>query len=194
MKFNINDLKPTLQKWSNKLGNRARSFAPSHIVRYKMIHSHLEFKSKDEFSITLYTDPPGGDAGDEGGKRGGDIFGREFGAGLYGEEKSTYEIRPRNKKKLAFFWEVANPELLKGKKFFGYSQTDERLLFNFVNHPGYEAANNGKGFLGLAFEQVAKEIDEDDEMSRKMTEMITNAIDGGIIEMAEAKGLVVTIR
>lgn len=59
----------------------------------------------------------------------------EFGSGIHGEDKQTYEIRPRNPGGLlAFEWdkEPSGP----GPKFVGHSSYDNRLLFRFVDHPG----------------------------------------------------------
>jgi hypothetical protein len=95
--------------------------------------------------------------------------------------KGRILITPKTKKALAFKWDVADRELLRQTRikyfqadkkayempgvssrgvpsFMGESQTDDRLLFNWVMHPGIEAANKGKGYMRPALEAARPEI------------------------------------
>lgn len=65
-------------------------------------------------------------------------------------------IRPRNKKVLAFYWQVAsaNPQ--------NFSMTpDGKVLLPEVKHPGVSAANSGKGYLSPAIASVRRSIRKD---------------------------------
>jgi len=107
----------------------------------------------------------------------------EYGSGIHATvgQRKHYIIKPRNKKVLAFEWQAADVNELRGSRIgwwrgfnkFMNSDTDGpasywnrpepsfagfagdgsgRLLFNWVRHPGVEAANKGKGYLGYAVE------------------------------------------
>lgn len=89
----------------------------------------------------------------------------EYGSGLHGFQRKKYKIAPRRAKALAFYWEKTynfnddDWEKLEGSpKFIKVSDTDGRLLFRWVDHPGVEAANNGQGYLFPAVDLVRKRI------------------------------------
>jgi hypothetical protein len=115
----------------------------------------------------------------------------EYGSGIHAQvgPKKHYIIKPRNKKVLAFKWEAADVNELRGSRIgwwrgfnkFQNSDTDGpasywnrpepsfaglsgdgsgRLLFNWVRHPGVEAANKGKGYLGYAVELTKGTLSE----------------------------------
>lgn len=87
------------------------------------------------------------------------------------------KIAPKNKKVLAFDWQtIYGPLQAGGKKLIGRSTThiDERtggynIMFRYVEHPGVQAANNGKGYLAPAITknrkpmnaEIAKEVGEE---------------------------------
>lgn len=79
----------------------------------------------------------------------------EYGSGIHARRggKSKITIRPRRKKVLAFYWDVAtaNPDQ------FVFLE-DGRVILPKVEHPGVEAANEGKGYLGPAVNEVRKQI------------------------------------
>lgn len=87
----------------------------------------------------------------------------EYGSGIHSRlakksrkqlsAKGKILIRHRNKKVLAFFWDVAdaNPDQF----IFG---RDGKVLLPSVKHPGVKAANDGKGYLGPAIREVRKGI------------------------------------
>lgn len=67
--------------------------------------------------------------------------------------KGKILIKPKNKKVLAFFWEVANAN--PDQFIFG---RDGKVLLPSVKHPGVKAANSEKGYLGPAVNEVRKQI------------------------------------
>jgi hypothetical protein len=80
----------------------------------------------------------------------------EYGSGIHAKrgKRGKYTIKPRpGRKVLAFNWEVANTS--PGHFIF---LPDGRVIFPSVQHPGVEAANGGKGYLGSARDKVRKDI------------------------------------
>ena len=65
-------------------------------------------------------------------------------------------IRPRNKRILAFYWQVASSS----PENFSMSE-DGRVLLPEVKHPGVSAANGGRGYLGPAIAKVRRDIRKD---------------------------------
>lgn len=78
-------------------------------------------------------------------------------------------IKPKNKKVLAFYWEVANanPEQF----VFG---EDGRVLLPSVKHPGVKAANEGKGYLAPAATEVRKQIRK--ELSKETRDAVIGTL------------------
>lgn len=179
MKFNLDDLNPLVQKWSRRLGVNVRRFAPKHL-RSGVIYTKSKVEGQD-FGVRVWLKEP-----EEGDREKGDAYGRELGAGLYGLRKRTYKIYPKEKKVLAFYWDkVDKRELgqksglwlgINGGKFAGYLE-DGRLMFNWVDHPGYMAANNGEGYVRPGFNQTLDEINKDKEMSKKMKKIIMDGFE-----------------
>lgn len=87
----------------------------------------------------------------------------EYGSGIHSRlskkspkqiaPKGKILIKPKNKKVLAFHWEVANTS--PGYWIFG---RDGKVLLPSVKHPGVKAANSEKGYLGPAVNEVRKQI------------------------------------
>lgn len=87
----------------------------------------------------------------------------EYGSGIHARlskkspkqitSKGKILIKPKRGKALAFHWEVAdaNPEQF-------IFAPDGRVLLPSVKHPGVRAANNGKGYLAPAMNEVRKQI------------------------------------
>jgi hypothetical protein len=87
----------------------------------------------------------------------------EYGSGIHSRlskkspkqisPKGKILIKPKNKKVLAFYWDVAaaNPDQF----IFG---ENGKVLLPSVKHPGVEAANQGRGYLGPAVNEVRKQI------------------------------------
>jgi hypothetical protein len=67
--------------------------------------------------------------------------------------KGKILIKPVTRKVLAFNWEVANTS----PGYFIFLP-DGRVIFPSVKHPGVKAANNGRGYLGPAVNEVRKQI------------------------------------
>lgn len=116
--------------------------------------------------------------------------------------RKKYPIFPRKKKYLAFEWEKAkigaldanlasrmrtfwrtnldedgffDPEgfqadLMDSGKYMG--RDGKKLFFNKVDHPGFEAANKGKGYLGYAMKQCRKEWKDDKVFQKTITPAI----------------------
>jgi hypothetical protein len=87
----------------------------------------------------------------------------EYGSGIHSRlsKKSPKQISPKGKilikpitrKVLAFNWEVANTS----PGYFIFLD-DGRVIFPSVKHPGVKAANEGKGYLAPAVNEVRKQI------------------------------------
>ena len=181
MKFNLDDLKPLVHKWSRRLGTNVRSFAPRHL-KTGVIYTKSYVEGQD-FGVNVSLKEP-----EEGDREKGDAYGRELGAGLYGLKKRKYPIYPKNKKVLAFKWDkVKNLGYglwwSESGKYAGYLE-DGRLMFNWVDHPGYKAANNGQGYVKPGFDQTLDEINNDKEMPRKMKKIIMDGFEKHVKTMA----------
>src|SRR5690242_1679037 len=129
------NLKRRAAAWAGQLTSLAKSFAPSHIE--PAISSKVEDKGEGEYVIRITADR----------KIAPDARAWEFGSGIHARRgvKKKYPIRPKNRKFLAFKWEVAdaNPENF---KFL----PDGRVMLGSVQHPGIQAANGGKGYIAPA--------------------------------------------
>jgi hypothetical protein len=69
-------------------------------------------------------------------------------------------ITPKRKKVLAFFWDkldVPPNTVFNGKKLIK-TNAEGKALFRFVEHPGVQAANGGKGYLAPAIKEVRKQV------------------------------------
>lgn len=92
----------------------------------------------------------------------------EYGSGIHARIKSKRSknqqadgrilIKPKTKRVLAFFWEKVDENTPTGKKFIGISADTGKALLRYVEHPGVEAANNGRGYLAPAINEVRKTI------------------------------------
>lgn len=115
----------------------------------------------------------------------------------------TILIKPKNKRFLAFLWERADRDALLGSRiwhlkrkkeegelwtegkipaFAGFSGNDDRLLFNYVHHPGIRAYNSGNGYMMLALSSaasaVANKVGEDaaSQMSKYLRRKFLNGV------------------
>ena len=134
-------LKAKATSWAGQLTKLARSYAPSHVR--PAISSHVEEKGEGTFIIRITADR----------KIAPDARAQEYGSGLRARRgaKKKYPIVPKEKKLLAFYWEVAsaNPQ------YFQFLP-DGRVVFSSVQHPGIEAANEGKGYIAPAVNELRK--------------------------------------
>lgn len=133
--------------WAGQMTVLAKAFAPNHLRPY--IHSKVEEKEGGFIIRTTVNRmenplPKGGSM---------DARAQEFGSGLKAKRgaKRKYLILPKNRKFLAFHWEVAeqNPEQ------FSFLP-DGRVMLPKVNHPGIQAANQGRGYLAPARAELKK--------------------------------------
>ena len=99
----------------------------------------------------------------------------EYGSGIHSKTAPhKYRIAPRRKKALAFFWEKMDTmeeeslnAVFNSPKFIGFAD-DGRAMFRFVDHPGVQAANNGRGYMKPAIDKVRRQIrKETPEVVRK---------------------------
>lgn len=67
-------------------------------------------------------------------------------------------ITPKQKKVLAFYWDKVDEDTPAGQKFIGLSPTTGKALMRYVEHPGVEAVNGGRGYLAPAINEVRKRI------------------------------------
>ena len=142
--------------WAGQLTKLAKANAPAHLRPY--IHSRVEDKD-GKLVLRVYINRRENQAQKYGSM---DARAQEYGSGIRARRgsKQKYIIRPKNKKILAFHWEVAdaNPEN------FTFAP-DGRVLLHSVNHPGIKAANDGKGYIAPAMNELRrrarKELDKD---------------------------------
>lgn len=109
----------------------------------------------------------------------GDARAYEYGSGIHSRlpnlspmqqgSRGFILIKPKRKKLLAFHWDTMNnimeefgeeavmEALRYSHKFKGFSE-DGRYLFKYVDHPGVEAANGGRGYIGPAVTAVRAKI------------------------------------
>lgn len=136
-----NALKRRASAWAGQLTAIAKSLAPAHVA--PAIHSKVEEKAGGTYIIRISADR----------RVAPDARAQEYGSGIHARRgvKAKYPIRPKNKKMLAFYWEVAdaNPDQ------FTFAD-DGRVLLRSVMHPGIEAANDGKGYIGPAMKELRK--------------------------------------
>jgi len=146
----------TTQNFENFTANQARGYAslatryakelaPNRHIR-ESIHSSVEI-GQGRYIIRVRASGP-------------DARAREYGSGIHARRSIPSKnqlgpqgkilIRPRNKKYLAFHWELANDNIPR--------LPDGRVLLKKVEHPGVEAANSGKGYLAPAINKVRADI------------------------------------
>src|SRR5690349_21793830 len=91
------NLKRRAAAWAGQLTSLAKSFAPSHVE--PAISSHVEDKGEGNYIIRITADR----------KIAPDARAWEFGSGIHARRgvKKKYTIKPKEKRILAFFWEVA---------------------------------------------------------------------------------------
>lgn len=155
----MGNLKRRAASWAGQLTMLAKSLAPAHVR--SAIKSKVEDKGEGRFVIRITADR----------KIAPDARAQEFGSGLRARRgaKNKYAIRPKNKKLLAFYWEVAeaNPSN------FSFAP-DGRVTFHSVMHPGIQAANNGQGYIAPAMRELRRKA------KKELSQDIRNAIVGDL--------------
>lgn len=151
----INNLKRRAIAWAGQLTSLAKSYAPNHVQ--PAISSHVEDNKDGQYIIRIIADR----------KIAPDARAWEFGSGIHARRgtKGKYPILPKNGKFLAFKWDVAdrNPERF---KFL----PDGRVLLQSVQHPGIQAANEGKGYIAPAMKELRKRAKA--ELSKEIRDAI----------------------
>lgn len=151
----LNNLKRRAVAWAGQLTSLAKEYAPAHVQ--PAISSHVEEKADGQFIIRITSDR----------KIAPDARAQEYGSGIRARRgaKVKYPILPKNKKLLAFYWDVAdaNPEQ------FSFLP-DGRVILPAVMHPGIEAANEGRGYIAPAMKELRKRAKE--ELSKEIKDAI----------------------
>lgn len=158
------DLNKMAKAWAAEIQEKANaSDKPAHII----VTAKVKINGED-FTINVTAKSPKGDA-----------RAYEYGSGIHSRlpnvspwqegRKGHIVITPKKGKLLAFHWDTMNQvaelygmeavreALQYSHKFRGFAE-DGRYLFKFVEHPGVEAANGGKGYIGPAVTQVRAKI------------------------------------
>lgn len=145
--------------WAGQLTRLAKSLAPDHVR--KAISSKVEKKKDGKVLIRITADR----------KIAPDARAWEYGSGIHARRGliGKYLIRPKNKKVLAFNWEVANQNPDK----FNFLP-DGRVMLPQVEHPGIEAANGGRGYIAPAIRQLRKRAKS--ELSKEIKQAILGDI------------------
>lgn len=146
-------LKRRAVSWAGQLTKLAKGFAPDHLKPY--IFSRVE--QKDTKIIIRTTANRKANPIEKYGSA--DARAQEYGSGLHARRgaKKKYPIKPKNKRILAFHWEVATrSEMEAGKPGKFMFAPDGRVLMRQVNHPGIKAANNGQGYIAPAMRELRK--------------------------------------
>lgn len=141
-----NALKRRAISWAGQLTKLAKAFAPNHLRPF--IRSRVEIKEDKTFIIRTTVNRNERPLEKYGSA---DARAQEYGSGLRARRgaKKKYPIRPKTKKVLAFHWEVAdaNPQNFK-------FTSDGRVMLGSVQHPGIQAANQGKGYIAPAIKEL----------------------------------------
>jgi hypothetical protein len=141
------NLKRRAASWAAQLTKLAKALAPNHVR--PAIKSRVETKDEGRYVIRITADR----------RLAPDARAQEFGSGLRARrgKKSKYIIKPKNKKLLAFYWEVATvSEMERGAPGKFTFAPDGRVTFHSVMHPGIQAANNGQGYIAPAMKELRR--------------------------------------
>lgn len=138
-------LKNQSKYWARQMTIRAKAYAPNHVKN--AISSRSEEVGDGTYIIRTIADR----------RIAPDARAQEYGSGLRARRgaKRKYIIKPKIKKLLAFYWEVANSN----PQNFTFAP-DGRVTFHSVMHPGIQAANGGKGYIGPAAKDIRKRLKE----------------------------------
>jgi hypothetical protein len=149
----VNSLKRRASAWAGQLTSLAKSFAPNHVK--PAIESHVEEKDNGTFIIRITADR----------RRVPDARAQEFGSGLRARRGTKKKYPIVGKPFLVFRWDVAtaNPE-----KF--HMTKDGKVVIHQVQHPGIQAANEGKGYIAPAMRELRKRAKA--ELSKEIRDAI----------------------
>lgn len=127
----------------------AKQYAPNNHLR-NSIRSTVEQTSQGKRIIRVRAFGP-------------DARAREYGSGIWARRgpKGKILITPKRKKALVFPWEVATSPVSQGSISPDIPRTaDGRVILKRVEHPGVEAANEGRGYIGPALVDARKALRE----------------------------------
>lgn len=176
------NLKRRAASWAGQLTKIAKSLAPAHVK--SAISSQVVTKQDGTYVIYITADR----------QKAPDARAQEFGSGEHAKRgpKETYLIMPKpGHKFLAFPWDVFDQMMEMGadekflsrstSKFRGIASTPTedgrtRYLFSHVDHPGIEAANEGRGYIAPAMKELKARARE------QLTEDIRQAVVGDLRE------------
>ena len=143
--------------WAGQITRQAKTLAPKHLKSH--IHSSAKEIKEGHITIITYVDRT------EDGKLNygtSDAHAQEFGSGIHAKRgtKGKYLILPKTKGALAF------KENAKGT--WDYSRgipaihdSDGRGIFFGVHHPGIQAANGGRGYIGPVWNAVRQKAKQE---------------------------------
>lgn len=157
------NLKKRATAWAGQLTKLAKGFAPNHLKPY--ISSHVEAKEDGTYRIRITANRGANPTGPGHPNYGSsDARAQEFGSGLRARRgpKQKYLIHPKNAKFL---------------EFEGTNQFEGWIIRTMeVKHPGIKAANQGKGYLAPAMNEIRKRA------RAELTKEIRDAIVGDLRE------------
>lgn len=152
------NLKRRATAWAGQLTRLAKAYAPTHVR--PAISSKVEEKEGDEYRIRIIADR----------KIVPDARAQEYGSGIHARrgKKEKYPIRPKVMGDTLAFYENANGTWdydMYDPPMPSMHLEDGRGLFYGVMHPGIMAANDGKGYIHPAMNEIRrkarKELDKD---------------------------------
>lgn len=140
-------MKALIEEAKNNLSAFAKSYAPNKHLRGS-IKSESKSAGENKFQIIVKASGP-------------DAAASEHGSGLWAtrEERRKYSILPRNKPLLVFKWD-ATTSPFSGREIHVPRDKNNIVHLKKVEHPGIEAANNGRGFLYPAAQDTKRDIVE----------------------------------
>lgn len=148
---------------ADELTNRLRARAKTWASNLTKIANKNLGKFRSIISVSSKVDERGGRIGIFSIARGVAARAYEYGSGIHSRlskkspkqitAKGKILIKPKGHKALAFNWQIANDN---PEQFIFLD--DGRVLLPSVKHPGVRAANNGKGYLAPAMNEVRKQI------------------------------------
>ena len=150
------ELKKKAQQWATQITNQSKANLGKFL---SLIEVHSRTDSTNGI-VSIVTTASNKKSGKWGVKNVARAY--EYGSGVWGKKKSTYQIRPRLKKALAFFWEkMENMEeesvygVMNSPKFIGFTK-EGKVVFKYVDHPGVQAVKNGRGYMKPAIDKVRR--------------------------------------
>ena len=147
--------------WAGQITSKSKALAPKHLKSH--IHSSAKETKEGHITIITYVDRSEDGKPNYGTK---DAHAQEFGSGIYARrgKKGEYPIRPKTTfGSLAFFenaggtwdYEMIDPPMPRARA------PDGRGLFYGVWHPGIQAANGGRGYIGPVWNAVRQKAKEE---------------------------------